>query len=287
MLLIKNRSRIANTTLGRTFAPTPVTIRPLLLGLLACALQPTIAAATSCGSFKVAFYDHGALNSLHADGHWRGIDTDVVEELARRTGCRLTLALDSRVRIWTMLANGQLDMTVSGIANPEREAFAHFIPYFASRNYVLLSKEVDAKIRSLDELAANPHYRVAAIKSFRHGPTLDAWLARLRAQGRVYDAVDFTALMRLVKIGRVHAIIALQTSWVPMRAETEAAGLRVMDWAQKDQVVGALVLSRKRVPAATVAQFTQAIAAMRQDGTLETIFARHMGAELGAAMARY
>lgn len=266
-----------------------MTPRPLLLGLLACALQPSVAvaAASYCGNFKVAFYDHGALNSLHADGLWRGIDTDVVEELARRTGCQLTLTLDSRVRIWAMMANGQLDMTVSGIANPEREAYAHFIPYLASRNYVLLSKDVDANVRSLDELAADPRYKVAAVKSFRHGPTLDAWLAKLRAQGRVYDAADFSALMRLVKIGRVHAIIALQTSWVPLRSDSAAAGLRVMDWAQKDLVVGGLVLSRKRVPAATVALLAKAIAGMRQDGTLETIFARHMGPELAAAMVRY
>lgn len=263
-----------------------MTPRLLLIGLLALA-SPTAAGAAPCGSYKVAFYDHGALNSRAADGTWHGIDTDVVDELRRRTGCQLTMVLESRVRIWTMLEAGKLDMTVSGISSPARETFAHFLPYFASRNYVLLSKDVDPAVRSLDELAADPRYKVAAIKSFRHGPTLDAWLAGLRAQGRVYDAVDFTALMRLVKTGRVQAIIALQTSWVPLHAETTAAGMRIMDWAQKDQVVGCLVISRRRVPEATVALMSQTLAAMRQDGTLEAIFARHMGAELAAAMARY
>jgi polar amino acid transport system substrate-binding protein len=51
--------------------------------------------------------------------------------------------------------------------------------------------------------------------------------------------------------------------------------------------VGCLVVSRTRVPQATVELFTRTIAAMRQDGTLEAIFARHMGAELAAAMKRY
>jgi len=259
----------------------------VLVSLLACCWAATAIAAPPCGSFKIALYDHGALYSRAADGHWRGIDADLVDELGRRTGCRLTQVLESRVRIWTMMAAGQLDMTVSGIATPEREAHAYFLPYFASRNYILLSKEVDAQLRSLDQLAADPHFKVAAVKSFRHGPTLDAWLARLRAQGRVYDAVDFTALMRLVQIGRVHAIIALETSWLPRRAETAAAGLRVMDWAQQDRVVGSLVLSRKRVPEATAALFASAIAAMRQDGTLEAIFARHMGPVAAAAMLRY
>jgi len=262
-------------------------LRLPLCAVLTLALQTQAGAATPCGSYKVAFYDHGALNSRQADGRWQGIDTDVIEELARRTGCRLVLRLESRVRIWTMMEAGQLDITVSGIATAERKRFAHFIPYFASRNYVLLSKDVDASVQSLDALAADPRYKVAAIKSFKHGPTLDAWLTALRAQGRVYDAVDFTALMRLAKTGRVHAIIALQTSWVPLRADAAAAGFRIMDWAQKDQVVGCLVLSRARVPQATVDLLSQALGAMRQDGTLEAIFARHMGAELGASMARY
>ncbi|MES2319881.1 MAG: transporter substrate-binding domain-containing protein [Pseudomonadota bacterium] len=255
--------------------------------LCACLWQASAAAAAPCGSYTVAFYDHGALNSLQADGHWRGIDTDVVNELARRTGCQLTLVLESRVRIWTMLKSGRLDMTVSGIATPERETYAQFIPYLASRNYVLLSKEVEPNVQSLEALAADTRYKVAAVKSFRHGPTLDAWLATLRAQGRVYDAVDVTALMRLVKSGRVHAVIALETSWVPWRAETAAAGLRVMDWAPMDPVIGGLVLSRKRIPGDTVILFANALAAMRRDGTLEAIFVRHMGAAQAPAMLRY
>jgi polar amino acid transport system substrate-binding protein len=274
-------------TLSHFFVLTPVKTLAFLLATLSCTLLGNAAAATPCGSYKVAFYDHGALNSRSIDGRWRGIDTDVIDELARRTGCQLTLALESRVRIWTMLKAGQLDMTVSGIANSEREAYAHFIPYLASRNYVLLGKEVDAQVQSLDEFAADPRYLVAAVKSFRHGPTLDAWLATLRAQGRVYDVADVTALVRLVKIGRVHAVIALETSWVPQRADLAASGLRVMDWAKKDLVVGGLVLSKKRLPAPTVALFTKTLAAMRADGTLETIFTRYMGAEQALEMLRY
>lgn len=254
-----------------------------LLGLLASMLH---ASASACGNYNVAFYDHGALNTRQPDGQWRGIDQDVMSELARRTGCTLTVQAESRIRIWTMMQAGTLDMTVSGIATTERERFAHFIPYLIVRNFVMLSKEVGSGVKSLDEIAADPRYKVAAVKSFRHGPTLDAWLATLRAQGRVHDVVDVPALMRLVKIGRVHAIIVLETSWVPNHAETAAAGMRVMDWVQ-DPIVGALVLSRKRMPASTVTLFSKTIAAMRQDGTLEAIFARHMGRDSAQAMVRY
>ncbi|UUZ48114.1 hypothetical protein LP420_35100 [Massilia sp. B-10] len=54
-----------------------------------------------------------------------------------------------------------------------------------------------------------------------------------------------------------------------------------MDWAQKDQVVGCLVISRRRVPEATVALMSQTLAAMRQDGTLEAIFFAPHGGRAG------
>ncbi len=261
-----------------------VKLLTLLLALLTCLLPASAAAGSPCGNYQVAFYDHGALNARQADGHWRGIDTDVVNELARRTGCRLTLVLESRVRIWSMLQAGRLDMSVSGIATPEREVFARFIPYLVARNSVLLSSEVDPQVQSLAALAADPRYRVAVVKGFRHGPVLDAWLNALRAQGRVYQAADFSGVMRLVKNARVHAIVALETSWRPLRADTGAAGLRVMDWAQPEPVVGSLVLSRARIPDATAARLGESLDAMRRDGTLEAIFARYMGAETAATM---
>lgn len=46
-------------------------------------------------------------------------------------------------------------------------------------------------------------------------------------------------------------------------------------------------VSKKRVPESTAALFGQTIAAMRQDGTLEAVFARPMRAELAPAMVRY
>lgn len=258
--------------------------RTAFLYLLACLLHLPDAAAAPCGPYKVALYDHGALYSMQADGQWAGIDKDLIAELGRRTGCKFDIVLESRVRIWTMLEAGTLDMTVSGIENPERAQFARFVPYLATRNSVLLHREVPPAVVSLEAFEANPHYKVAAIKSFKHGPTYDAWLERLRAQGRVYDTADFTSLLRLLKIGRVHAVIALPTSWAPRRAELQSASVRVMEWAPKEAVIGGLVLSRKRIPAATAELFGKTIQAMRQDGSLEAIYTRHVGAQLAPTL---
>jgi polar amino acid transport system substrate-binding protein len=264
-----------------------LSFRALLVCLFGLLLTGPALAAAPCGPYTVAFYEHGALYRERADGQWTGIDKDVVDELARRTGCRFEYLRESRVRIWTMLAGGQLDMSVSGIDTPERRQHSRFVPYLALRNYVLLGRDVDASIKSFEDFLADPRHKVAAIKSFKHGPLFDAWLDKLRAQGRVHETADFRSLMRLLEIGRVHAVIALQTSWAPMRAQVQAAGWRVMDWAPGEGVVGGLVLSRTRIPLTTVELFAATIAAMRQDGTLEAIAARHVGAELAPGLVQY
>lgn len=239
----------------------------------------------ACGDISVAFYENGALFYHDGAGAWSGIDKDVLEELARRLGCRFHSYTDSRVRIWTAMSMGSLDMAMSGVDTPEREAYARFVPYFMSHNYVLLQKDAAAQVHGLDEFLNKTTYRVAVVKSFRHGAVYDAWLDKLRAQGRVYEAADYGALVNMFKIGRVQAILGMNTSWGTLLKQPEMARrISVMDWAPHDDVTCALVLSRKTVSAAMTARFTQAIRAMRDDGTLKAIFERHAGPEIAATL---
>lgn len=263
-------------------------LRRLILCCMLLGAAAAQAGAPACRPMSVAFYDHGALYYRNADGNWGGIDRDVVDELSRRSGCPFVSITDSRVRIWAMMQSGKLDMSVSAIPTPERGKFARFVPYLASRNYLLLPKPLAAKVRSLDDFLAEPGYKIAVVKSFKHGPTYDAWIAKLRAQGRVYDSADYTALINLLKIGRVQAVLSLATSWAPLFKKSEFGdNFRAMDWAPKDMVVGALVLSRRNVPAETVAQFEAILRAMRADGTLRAIFERHVSADMAAGMLNY
>ncbi|MFA9216606.1 MAG: substrate-binding periplasmic protein [Sphingomonadaceae bacterium] len=258
--------------------------------ILCCLLLASVraAGAAPCGELQVSFYEHGALHYRDAQGHWTGIDKDVVEELARRTGCRFLPHTESRVRIWTAMLNGTLDMTVSGIATPEREQAATFISYLSERNFVILQPEAAQRVNSLDSFLATPDYKVAVIKSFKHGPTYDAWLDKLRAQGRVYETADYSSLLRLFKLRRVNAVLALGVSWAAVTRQGDMNDhYRLMDWAPRDRIIGGLVLSRQRVPEPVVAQFRRAIQAMREDGTLKAIFERHVGPELAAMMVNY
>lgn len=264
--------------------------RLLLCCLMLCATGAARAAPvdSGCGELHVSFYELGALYYRDASGAWGGIDKDIVDELGRRTGCRFIANTDSRVRIWANMAQGRLDMTVSAIPTPEREKWARILPYMTDRNFVMLQPEAATTVDSLDSFLAAPHLKVAVVKTFKHGLIYDAWLDKLRTQGRVYETSDYSSLLRLFKLHRVDAVLALGVSWVPLVREEQMTGqYRLMDWAPKDNFVAGLVLSRSRVKETSVEQFRRAIQAMREDGTLKAIFERHVGPELAAIMVNY
>lgn len=259
--------------------------------LLCCALgwQSSAAmAALACGDYSAALYEHGALYRKEADGKWSGIDKDILDEVSRRSGCVFHTFLDSRVRIWARLEQGTLDMTVSGIPTPEREKFAQFIPYLGSRNYLLMQKSVAQRVQTASGFAADPTLKIGVVKSFKHGAFYDAWLEPLRAQGRVYEAADLSAVLNLFKIGRVQAMIALPTSWAAyVKQEKMEDKIRILDPAQKNDVIGALVISRQRVPQHAFEAMRKAVREMREDGTLKAIYARHVGPDMAAELINY
>jgi hypothetical protein len=77
-----------------------------------------------CGPYEVTLYEFGSLYYRNGQGQRVGIDPEVLEEVARRTGCVFHTRLDSRVRTWALMAANRLDMTVSGVPTPERLLFA-------------------------------------------------------------------------------------------------------------------------------------------------------------------
>ncbi len=256
-----------------------------LLVLLIVGLAGTFRAAQAgehdCGSYEVALYELGSLYYRDDAKNFVGIDKDVVEELAKRTGCELRTTLDSRVRIWLHLAEGSLDMTTSGIPTPEREQFARFIIYFQTRNHLLMSNELATRIDSLRTFYGDPKLRLAVVKSFKHGKAFESWIDSLRVQGRVDEYVDAEAVARAFAQGRADAFLSLPVAWGPLLKRNQLEGkVSFLDLAPDDRVPHGLVLSRKRVPDAVAERLRKGIEAMRDDGTLERIYRTYLSADV-------
>jgi polar amino acid transport system substrate-binding protein len=248
-----------------------------LLGLIA--LWCGLASALPCGPYTVALYEFGRLYYREPDGPWRGIDKDIVYRLGQRSGCQLQTVTESRVRIWDQLARGQLDMTVSGIATPERERYSEFMPYMRSRNWAVVRREMAGRWASMDEFLADSSRRVGVVKGYRHGPTIDAWLERLRAENRVDEVSESEGAFRVLQGGRVDLIFSPPLN-LPRRTDAGPEPFQLYDRAPRDDVLACLVVQRDRVSAAARQRLRVALHRMLRDGTVDAILTRHGGSDV-------
>lgn len=253
-------------------------IRALAVSLLlACWCGAALAAQTICGELKVALYEHGAMYYFDQQQKPKGIDLDIIDELERRSGCKFVRSVDSRIRIWTQMEQATLDMTVSAVANPERERYAQFLLYITGRNYALLQQDLPKSAYTLQGFLEQTDLKLGVIKTFRHGATFDHFVQQLRAQNRVIEVADYLSLYRIFKAKRVDAIIGLPVSWGQHDIrQTYLSEAQIMDWAPYERIEAGLALSRARIPPSTVQLLQVHLKAMLQDGTVLKIFRRHV-----------
>ena len=113
--------------------------RFLAILLMPFILGSALAAGPDCSRpLTLALHDHGLLYSAETN---TGIDKDFADELIRRSGCKVTVSLMPRARIWQLIESGALDFSLSGIANNERYRFASFAWYFSNKYYLLVRKD--------------------------------------------------------------------------------------------------------------------------------------------------
>jgi len=232
---------------------------------------------TSCGSYRVAFYEYGSLAySVEGQG-MAGIDVDILREVSRRTGCKFESIVDSRVRTWTDLAQGKLDMTVSAIEADERAQYARFVIYMKGRNRLLVRTDLAHPIHSLREFVEQGQLRLAVVKGFKHGRFWDEWISTLRQQSRVDDYADANMAARLVALGRDAAFISEPVVWGRILAASKLEGkVSVIDAFPTDNYSAGFAMSRSRVRDEDASKIQAAIADMRADGSLYRIFRDHL-----------
>ena len=236
------------------------------------------------GPISFALYEHGHFYDMKRD---RGIDRDVAEVLARRSGCRFEFLPRARPRIWHDLQSGALMMTGSAIPTEERSELAWFVPYLAVKNYVLVRASLP--IGSAREFIASKHLRWGAVRSYRYGEEADRFLEALRAEGRLAEDGDLRAAFRAFAKGRTDGIF-IQPYVLNLYLEAHSAGeaVRVLDWFPEDPpVIGALAFSKHFFTAEQVAAWRELVEGMHADGTLKAIFTRYVGAEQAERMLRF
>ena len=210
----------------------------------------------------------------------RGIDADVQQELARRTGCRFEVSVQPRARTWSDLRAGRVDMAGSGVPTPERLAYVWIEPYLVEKNYMVLARRVGDDVRTLADFERERSLQMGGVRAFSHGPGLDPLVERLRKNHRLEEVADTETLFRMFAAGRFDAFVTSQFLlhyYLPQLPDPSA--LRIEDWDPVAAIPAGLVLSRRRFSAPQAQAWQGLVRDMVADGTMGRILERYLGPE--------
>jgi polar amino acid transport system substrate-binding protein len=248
----------------------------------ALAADPVAAPLPDCSRpLSLALHEHGLLYSAQTG---EGIDKDVADELARRSGCKLVVSLMPRARIWQLIESGALDFSLSGISNEAREKFAAFAWYFSNKYYLLVRK--DAGVQSLADLENNSALKLGAIRGFRYSPTANRLVDKLEGQQRVSYATQLEPLYQILMDKRVQAMIIEPFDYPSLDSGRIREHTMILEF-DDPSVPHGLIMSKKSLPVAQQQAWRALVDQMRRDGTMQRIFEKYFKPELARAMTQF
>jgi polar amino acid transport system substrate-binding protein len=231
--------------------------------------------------YTLALHDHGLLYSAQTG---TGIDKDVADELVRRSGCKVTVSLMARARIWQLIESGALDFSLSGITNANRDTFAAFAWYFSNKYYLLVRK--DSGVRSIADFERNPNLHIGVIRSFRYSASANRLVDQLQAESRLSQAGGLGPLYQTLMLNRIQGMI-IEPFDYPTLEEAKIRDITTIIEFNDPPVHHGLIMSKKALPEAEQEKWRALIQGMRADGTLRRIFEKYFNPTLAAAMVEF
>jgi polar amino acid transport system substrate-binding protein len=247
-----------------------------VLGLAQAAEGPDCSRALTLG-----LHEHGLLYSSDTG---EGIDKDVADELARRSGCKIIVTVMARARIWQVIESGALDFSLSGISNEKREGFAGFAWYFSNKYYLLARK--DAKVQKRADFEKNSALQLGVIRSFRYSKNANELVDRLSAENRVTHATGLDPLYDLLALNRIQGMIIEPFDYSQV-AGSQIKDLTLIIDTQDAPVPHGLIMSKKSLSPGEQAKWRALVQGMRSDGTMLRIFGRYFSPDLASAMVNF
>lgn len=248
---------------------------------MALAFGAHAAAAAACPPLtRVGVSDLG-YSSYRTETGFAGISVDVGNELARRTGCKVSFIWFPRGRLFVELEAGRIDLTLGAVHTPERDVFATYLPYAFVQYDLVLSKRVAGRFSGLADFVAHSTARLNVTRGIHYGPAIEAELATLAKAGRLELVNDFETVFNKLDMGRADGTLASPPIYAShlKRAGLEAAVTIVPLPESPPQFIGAYA-SKKTVPPELLDAYTAALRGIIADKTILAIYANYMGADI-------
>ena len=231
--------------------------------------------------FTLALHDHGLLYSADTN---TGIDRDVADELIHRSGCKVTVSLMARARIWQLIESGALDFSLSGITNAERDKFAAFAWYFSNKYYLLVQK--DSGVYSQSDFEKNDKLQLGVIRAFRYSESANRLVDKLQEANRVSQAGGLAPLYQLLLANHIQGMIIEPFDYPALDEKKIRDISRIVEF-NDPAVPHGLIMSRKALSAGEQAKWRSLINDMRTDGTMLRIFENFFEPDLAAVLVNF
>lgn len=246
-------------------------INKLLLFFSILTLSITLSAGDK--KIKVGFYDYG---DFYHKG--QGIDKDIIDELAKRTPYIFETQVLTRARIWHDIEKGNLDMSVSGIQNEQRDQFAWFIHYIIIKNYAVLRLDKAKDIKNARNFIDNSKLKFGVVRSFKHGEKQDQWLNTLKQLKRIEENPSADIIFQKIGEGNLDAMFSQPPVYSKyIKIFNLQNKVVIQDWTPGEKgVLHGLILSKKRFSQKDAQYFYKVIQDMKKDGTLKRIYSKYL-----------
>ena len=232
-------------------------------------------------ALTLALHDHGLLYSAQTDS---GIDKDFADELMRRSGCKFTVSIMPRARIWQLIEAGALDFSLSGIASETRDKFAGFAWYFSNKYYLLVRK--DAKVQQLADFENNPKLILGVVRSFHYSENANRLLGKLKLERRVEYAMRPEPLYQILKLNRIQGMVIEPFDYPQVEAASIRSLTSIID-LNDAPVSHGLIMSKKSVSLAEQQKWRELVNQMRADGTVLHIFEKYFNPDLAKSLVNF
>ncbi|KGM39058.1 hypothetical protein JY96_00930 [Aquabacterium sp. NJ1] len=209
----------------------------------------------------------------------KGLEKDLFDEIRARSGCRFETIVMPRVRIWNEFEAGHLDMTTTVLRTPEREKTLWVLDYLQLRNYLLVRKSDANRLAALQDFDKPGNaLRIGVVRGYKYGLEYDAMLKKLAANGRVDEVVRSDQLFRMLKAGRISAMIATPLNYLSALTRNGMVDqVTILDWGGPSAASPrGLGLSKQSFTEAEARKWQALLDNMRRDGTILRLIKRYM-----------
>ncbi|MBV8656999.1 MAG: transporter substrate-binding domain-containing protein [Burkholderiales bacterium] len=245
--------------------------------LMLCGLLAAQHASAQCKrpyAATIGLYGYNAY--LDEKARPAGISVDVFNELARRSGCKLTVETYPTARVAAMGRAGMVAM--GGLTRERHLADREFVPLISASTDLIIRSDLGAS--TIETVQEDPHVIFGVVAGLTYGNWADAFLATLPSE-RIDHSTDMESVHRKMAARRVDATFGYAMIY---RRELDrfnlAETVRVIPVKAAPRSVGGLLFNRLMIDTDDLSLLLNTLTQMRADGTVTHIIAHYVGADL-------